>query len=111
MELGGMTLTNKAAQVMLNRLEHRGSGIGIRVGVRTAGCSGYEYTMEYVDSLGSDDTMFKDRGVNIIVDAKSLVYLSGTELDYQRQGLNEGFEFYNPHVKQACGCGESVTFN
>ena len=106
-----MTLTNKAAQIMLNKLRHRGSGLGIRVGVRTAGCSGYEYTMEYVDSLGSDDTMFKDRGVNIIVDAKSLVYLSGTELDYQRQGLNEGFEFYNPQVKAACGRGESVTFN
>ena len=106
-----MTLTSKASQVMIDHLEHRGSGLGIRVGVRTAGCSGYEYTMEYVDSLNSDDTIFKDRGVNIIVDSKSLQYLSGTELDYQRKGLNEGFEFYNPQVKAACGCGESVTFN
>jgi iron-sulfur cluster assembly protein len=106
-----MTLTKQAAHVMLDRLKNRGSGLGIRVGVRTAGCSGYEYALEYVDSLNSDDTVFKNRGVNLIVDSKSLLYLSGTELDYQRQGLNEGFEFYNPNVKAACGCGESVTFN
>ena len=106
-----MTLTGNASRVIIDRLKHRGSGIGIRVGVKTAGCSGYEYTMEYVDSLNSDDTIFKDRGVNIIVDDKSLRYLSGTELDYKRKGLNEGFEFYNPQVKAACGCGESVTFN
>ena len=106
-----MTLTSNASRVMIEHLKHRGSGLGIRVGVRTAGCSGYEYTMEYVDSLNSDDTIFKDRGVNIIVDSKSLQYLSGTELDYQRKGLNEGFEFFNPQVKAACGCGESVTFN
>ena len=106
-----MTLTKQAAHVMLDRLKDRGSGLGIRVGVRTAGCSGYEYALEYVDSLNSDDTVFKNRGVNLIVDSKSLLYLSGTELDYQRQGLNEGFEFYNPNVKAACGCGESVTFN
>ena len=106
-----MTLTGNASRVIIDRLKHRGSGLGIRVGVKTAGCSGYEYTMEYVDSLNSDDTIFKDRGVSIIVDAKSLRYLSGTELDYQRKGLNEGFEFYNPQVKAACGCGESVTFN
>ena len=106
-----MTLTSNASRVILDRLKHRGSGLGIRVGVKTAGCSGYEYTMEYVDSLNSDDTIFKDRGVNIIVDDKSLRYLSGTELDYKRKGLNEGFEFYNPQVKAACGCGESVTFN
>ena len=106
-----MKLTKQAAHVMLDRLQNRGSGLGIRVGVRTAGCSGYEYALEYVDSLNSDDTVFKNRGVNLIVDSKSLLYLSGTELDYQRQGLNEGFEFYNPNVKAACGCGESVTFN
>ena len=106
-----MTLTKQAAHVMLDRLKNRGSGLGIRVGVRTAGCSGYEYALEYVDSLNSDDTVFKNRGVNLIVDSKSLLYLSGTELNYQRQGLNEGFEFYNPNVKAACGCGESVTFN
>ena len=86
-----MTLTKQAAHVMLDRLQNRGSGLGIRVGVRTAGCSGYEYALEYVDSLNSDDTVFKNRGVNLIVDSKSLLYLSGTELDYQRQGLNEGF--------------------
>ena len=106
-----MTLTKQAAHVMLDRLKNRGSGLGIRVGVRTAGCSGYEYALEYVDSLNSDDTVFKNRGVNLIVDSKSLLYLSGTELDYQRQGLNEGFEFYNPNVKAACGCGESFIVN
>ena len=106
-----MTLTKQAAHVMLDRLEHRGSGVGIRVGVRTAGCSGYAYALEYVDAVNSDDTVFKNRGVNIIVDAKSLPYLSGTEVDYVKQELNEGFEFYNPQVKAACGCGESVTFN
>ena len=102
-----MKLTKQAAHVMLDRLKHRGAGLGIRVGVRTAGCSGYEYALEYVDSLNSDDTVFKNRGVNLIVDSKSLLYLSGTELDYQRQGLNEGFEFSNPQEKGKCGCGES----
>ena len=106
-----MTLTQKAAHVMQQHLSRRGSGEGIRVGVRTAGCSGYSYALEYVDAVNSDDTIFKNRGVNIIVDAKSLPYLSGTEVDYVKQELNEGFEFYNPQVKAACGCGESVTFN
>jgi len=106
-----MTLTQKAAHVMQQHLSRRGSGEGIRVGVRTAGCSGYSYALEYVDSVNPDDTVFKNRGVNIIVDAKSLPYLSGTEVDYVKQELNEGFEFYNPQVKAACGCGESVTFN
>tara|TARA_R110002073_G_scaffold122736_3_gene265849 strand:+ start:323 stop:643 length:321 start_codon:yes stop_codon:yes gene_type:complete len=106
-----MTLTSKAAQIVLDRLHNRGSGVGIRVGVRTAGCSGYAYTLEYVDSVATDDVVFENKGVNLIVDSKSLVYLSGTEMDYQKQGLNEGFEFYNPQVKAACGCGESVTFN
>jgi iron-sulfur cluster assembly protein len=110
-EIIDMTLTQKAAHVMKQHLANRGSGEGIRVGVRTAGCSGYAYALEYVDAVNSDDTVFKNRGVNIIVDAKSLPYLSGTEVDYVKQELNEGFEFYNPQVKAACGCGESVTFN
>ena len=106
-----MTLTKQAAHVILDRLKHRGSGLGIRVGVRSAGCMGFKYALEYADSIDESDAVFEDRGVNLIVDAKSLRYLSGTEISYERQGLNEGFEFYNPNVKAACGCGESVTFN
>jgi len=94
-----MTLTKQAAHVILDRLKHRGSGLGIRVGVRTAG------------SIDESDAVFEDRGVNLIVDAKSLRYLSGTEISYEKQGLNEGFEFSNPHTKANCGCGESFLVN
>jgi iron-sulfur cluster assembly protein len=108
---GKMILTKQAAHVMLNRLQDRGMGKGIRVGVRSAGCMGFKYTLEYADSIDESDAVFENRGVNLIVDPKSLQYLSGTEISYERQGLNEGFEFSNPHTKANCGCGESFLVN
>ncbi|MFM8339617.1 MAG: iron-sulfur cluster assembly protein IscA, partial [Fluviibacter sp.] len=85
----------------------RGKGIGLRLGVRTAGCSGMAYKLEYVDELNSEDLVFESNGVKIVIDPKSLAYLDGTELDFTREGLNEGFKFNNPNVKDECGCGES----
>lgn len=102
-----ITMTDKAADRVKNFLENRGKGIGLRLGVRTTGCSGLAYVLEFVDELNDDDTMFETQGVNVIVDGKSLIYLDGTELDFVREGLNEGFEFRNPNVKGECGCGES----
>jgi iron-sulfur cluster assembly protein len=81
--------------------------VGLRLGVRTSGCSGMAYTLEFADEIGADDLQFESHGVKVLIDAKSLPYLDGTELDYTREGLNEGFKFNNPNVKNACGCGES----
>jgi len=81
--------------------------LGLRLGVRTTGCSGLAYQLEYVDEAAAEDVMFESSGVKIFVDPKSLAYLDGTELDYAREGLNEGFKFQNPNVKDECGCGES----
>lgn len=105
----GITMTTAAAKHVQNHLASRGKGIGIRLGVKTTGCSGLAYVLEFVDELENDDQVFEDHGVKVIVDPKSLVYLDGTELDYVKQGLNEGFEFKNPNVSGECGCGESFT--
>ncbi|OGT21268.1 MAG: iron-sulfur cluster assembly protein IscA [Gammaproteobacteria bacterium RBG_16_57_12] len=105
----GITLTDKAAERVGKFLSSRGKGIGIRLGVKSAGCSGMAYVVEFVDDFGPDDQVFEDKGVKIVVDANSLPYLEGTEVDYQRQGLNEGFAFNNPNAKASCGCGESFT--
>jgi iron-sulfur cluster assembly protein len=105
----GITMTQAAANHVRRYLDNRGKGVGIRLGVRTSGCSGMAYVLEFVDALGADDAVFEDHGVKVIVDPKSLLYLDGTELDYAREGLNEGFKFNNPNVKDACGCGESFT--
>ena len=102
-----ITLTTAAADRVRQFLDNRGRGIGLRLGVKTTGCSGMAYVMEYADMLEDDDIVFEDRGVKLIVSPKSLVYLDGTELDYTREGLNEGFKFNNPNVKDTCGCGES----
>jgi iron-sulfur cluster assembly protein len=102
-----ITLTEAAAVHVQKFLANRGQGVGVRLGVKTSGCSGLAYVLEFVDELDDDDRVFEDRGVKVIVDEKSLVYLDGTELDYGREGLNEGFRFNNPNVKDACGCGES----
>jgi iron-sulfur cluster assembly protein len=102
-----ITMTQAAADHVRKFLDNRGKGVGIRLGVRTSGCSGMAYVLEFVDDLGEDDLVFEDRGVKVIVDPKSLLYLDGTELDFAREGLNEGFKFNNPNVKNACGCGES----
>jgi len=104
-----ITLTDNAAQRMTDFLANRGSGLGVRLSVQTTGCSGLGYNMEFVDALNGDDTLFKDKGVQLVIDAKSLIYIDGTEVDYQKDGLNEGFEFNNPNSKAECGCCESFT--
>ena len=102
-----ITLTDSAANHVLKFMEGRGKGLGIRLGVRTSGCSGMAYVLEFADESEADDVIFEDHGVKVLVDPKSMLYLDGTELDYTREGLNEGFKFNNPNVKDACGCGES----
>jgi iron-sulfur cluster assembly protein len=104
-----VTLTDAAASRVQAFLKNRGKGVGLRVGVKTTGCSGLAYVLEFVDDIAEDDEVFVDKDVKVIVDAKSLVYIDGTELDYTREGLNEGFKFTNPNQKDECGCGESFT--
>ncbi|CAG9184386.1 iron-sulfur cluster assembly protein IscA [Cupriavidus pinatubonensis] len=104
-----ITMTEKAARHVARYLERRGKGVGLRLGVKTTGCSGLAYKLEYVDELHPEDQVFESHGIKVIVDAKSLPYIDGTELDYAREGLNEGFRFNNPNVKDECGCGESFT--
>ena len=102
-----ITLTHAAANHVKTFLEQRGRGLGLRLGVKTSGCSGMAYVMEFVDELDEGDVVFEDHGVKVVVDPKSMVYIDGTELDFTREGLNEGFKFNNPNVKDECGCGES----
>ena len=102
-----ITVTEAAAQRAKTFLESRGSGIGLRLGVKTTGCSGLAYVLEFVDELSEGDEVFEDNGVKVVVDAKSLAYLDGTQLDFAKEGLNEGFQFNNPNVSGECGCGES----
>ncbi|OOR98741.1 iron-sulfur cluster assembly protein IscA [Haemophilus paracuniculus] len=102
-----ITLTETAANRVKTFLDNRGKGIGLRLGVKTSGCSGLAYVLEFVDVLNEDDQVFEQHGVKVIVDEKSLVYLAGTQLDYVKEGLNEGFKYSNPNVKNECGCGES----
>ena len=102
-----VTLSEKAAKHVANYMVKRGKGIGLRLGVRTSGCSGVPDKLEFVDTIEPDDVEFESHGVKVLIDVKSLPYLDGTELDYTREGLSEGFKFNNPNVKDACGCGES----
>jgi len=102
-----ITMTPAAMQHVSGYLEKRGGGEGIRLGVRTSGCSGMAYVLEFVDQADADDSVFDMDGVKVFVDPKSLVYLDGTELDFVKEGLNEGFKFNNPNVRNECGCGES----
>jgi len=104
-----ITLTAAAADRVRSFMEKRGKGVGLRLGVKTTGCSGMAYVMEYADQVEDDDVVFEDQGVKVLINPKSLVYLDGTELDYAKEGLNEGFQFNNPNVKDSCGCGESFT--
>lgn len=104
-----ITLTETAAKRVADFLANRGKGIGLRLGVKTTGCSGMAYTMEFADELEETDTVFEDHDLKIIIDPKSLVYLDGTELDFGKEGLNEGFKFTNPNESARCGCGESFT--
>jgi iron-sulfur cluster assembly protein len=102
-----ITLTESAANHVRAYLAKRGKGVGLRVGVRTSGCSGMAYKLEFADAPQPEDVEFESRGVKVLVDPKSLQYIDGTVLDYAREGLNEGFKFSNPNVKDQCGCGES----
>ncbi|HVL07879.1 iron-sulfur cluster assembly protein IscA [Imbroritus primus] len=102
-----ITLTEKAAKHVSRYLERRGKGVGLRLGVKTTGCSGLAYKLEYADEVAPEDNVFESFGIKVLVDPKSLPYIDGTELDYAREGLNEGFRFNNPNVKDECGCGES----
>ncbi|ADN76960.1 iron-sulfur cluster assembly protein IscA [Ferrimonas balearica DSM 9799] len=105
----GISLTEAAAERVKTYLKNRGKGIGLRLGLKTSGCSGLAYVLEFVDDLSPGDEVIEAQGVNLIIDAKSLVYLDGLEVDYVKEGLNEGFKFENPNAKGECGCGESFT--
>jgi iron-sulfur cluster assembly protein len=102
-----VSLTQSAADRVRSFLESRGHGVGLRLGVKKTGCSGFAYVVNYADEVGAADVVFEDRGVRVIVDADSLRYVDGTEIDFVRQGLNEAFKFRNPNVRGECGCGES----
>ena len=104
-----VTMTEAAAERVKKFLQSRGKGIGLRLGVKTSGCSGMAYVLEFVDETQGDDEVFNIAGVNIIVDSKSLIYLDGTELVFVKEGLNEGFKFNTPNKTGECGCGESFT--
>lgn len=102
-----ISLTEAAARHVTRYLTKRGKGVGVRLGVKTTGCSGLAYQLEYVDDVAPEDALFEQHGVKLMVDPKSLAYIDGTELDYVREGLNEGFRFNNPKERDRCGCGES----
>lgn len=102
-----VSLSEAAARHVTRYLAKRGKGVGVRLGVKTTGCSGLAYTIEYVDEMSGEDVVFEEHGVKVLVDPKSLAYINGTELDYVRDGLNEGFRFNNPNERDKCGCGES----
>ncbi len=102
-----VTLTDRAAAHVQRYIEKRGKGVGLRLGVRTTGCSGLAYKLEFADEVAPEDLTFESNGVRVLIDPKSLAYLDGTELDFVREGLNEGFKFLNPNEKDRCGCGES----
>jgi iron-sulfur cluster assembly protein len=102
-----ITLTPAAAKHVTKYLSRRGKGLGVRLGVKTTGCSGLAYKLEYVDDSQPEDAAFESEGVKVFIDPKSLAYLDGTQLDFVREGLNEGFKFQNPNERDRCGCGES----
>jgi len=104
-----ITITENAADRVKTFLTNRGKGVGLRVGVKTTGCSGMAYIVEFADNIDKEDTVFEEKGVKIIVDPKCLLYLDGAELDFAKEGLNEGFKFINPNEKARCGCGESFS--
>lgn len=102
-----ISLSGAALAHLERSMQQRGSGLGIRLGVKTTGCSGMAYVLEFVDEVVPEDVLHEESGINIYIDPKSMVYLDGTELDFVKEGLNEGFQFKNPNAKSECGCGES----
>ena len=102
-----ITLTSAAARHVTRYLSKRGKGVGVRLGVKTTGCSGLAYKLEYADDVAPEDVVFESNGVKVLIDPKSLAYLDGTQLDFVREGLNEGFKFSNPNEQDRCGYGES----
>jgi len=104
-----ITLTESAANQIQDQIGKRGKGLGLRLGVRESGCSGYAYIIDFADKINDDDTVFKSHGVKVIVDEGAINTLNGLELDFAREGINSAFKFNNPNVKDACGCGESFT--
>lgn len=109
METNTITLTDRAAQHVKRFLARQDHGVGLRVAVKPTGCSGYQYVVDVAEQTTDNDTLLESQGVNIVIDARSLPFLMGTELDYVREGLNEGFRFSNPNVADTCGCGESFS--
>lgn len=104
-----VTVTEKAAKQIRKQLDKRGKGIGLRLGVKQAGCTGFAYVIDYADQLNTDDSVFEEHGVKVVIAENDLKFLSGLELDYRREGINEAFRFDNPNVKDTCGCGESFS--
>ncbi|MDD1622724.1 MAG: iron-sulfur cluster assembly protein IscA [Methylococcaceae bacterium] len=104
-----ITVTENAARQIQKQLQKRGSGVGLRLGVKTSGCSGYAYVLDYADEIANDDIVFDQHGVKVLVKANDLDKLNGIELDYAKEGFNEAFKFNNPNVKGTCGCGESFS--
>ena len=104
-----VSLTSSAHERVRSFLDKRGSGVGLRLGVRRTGCSGFAYVVKYADEIAADDVVFEQEGVNVIVDRESLALIDGTEIDFVKQGLNEAFKFRNPNVRGECGCGESFS--
>ena len=102
-----ISLTEPAAELVSNYLEARGSGVGLRIGVKKTGCNGFAYVVNYADKVNDDDHVFVDRGVTVVVDGQSLELIDGTAVDFIKEGLNEAFRFRNPNVSGECGCGES----
>ena len=104
-----ISITEAAANRIKDSLATRGKGVGLRLGVKTSGCSGYMYTIDFADEMTDEDQVFEDHGAKIIIDNESMNFLDGTEVDYGREGLNEAFRFNNPNASAECGCGESFT--
>ncbi len=102
-----ISLTDSAASRVLNHLEARGKGVGLRLGVTKTGCSGYSYVINYADDIAASDIVFEDKGVTVVVDPEALALIDGTVVDFVKNGLNEAFSFRNPNISGECGCGES----
>ncbi len=104
-----ITMTERAAAHVKRVLSGREGAVGLRVGVKTTGCSGYAYVVEAANGVGEGDRVFESNGIKVVVNEKSLPFLAGTEMDFVREGLNAGFKFHNPNIKATCGCGESFS--